>query len=93
MKVEIRNIRIEDCGMIAKSFTLQNWNKSIEQFKTYFIEQEENKRVVLVASINGEFAGYLTILWQSEYPYFIENKIPEIKDLNVLIKFQKLGIA
>jgi GNAT superfamily N-acetyltransferase len=43
--------------------------------------------------VNDEFAGYGTLMWESDYIYFKENKIPEINDLNVLMKFQKQGIA
>lgn len=93
MNIEIRNLIEEDCKIIFDAFTSQNWNKPIERYQRYFREQQEGKRNILVASIDGKFAGYLTILWSSEYPYFKENVIPVIQDLNVLIEFRKKGVA
>jgi GNAT superfamily N-acetyltransferase len=93
MNIEIRNIRLEDCAIISKSFLLQGWSKPVEQYQSYIFEQQKGKRTILVAFYNFKFVGYVSILWNSEYQYFLENQIPEIKDLNVLLKFQKNGIA
>ncbi|WP_185225961.1 GNAT family N-acetyltransferase [Chryseobacterium indologenes] len=91
--IEIRNIIKEDCEIISEAFKKQNWNKPIELYHIYLKEQYEGKRITLVLYYESEFAGYLTILWNSEYSFFHENSIPEIQDLNVLIKFRKRGIA
>jgi GNAT superfamily N-acetyltransferase len=42
---------------------------------------------------NEQFAGYVTLKWQSNYQPFRENQIPEIMDLNVLPPFQGKGIG
>ena len=39
------------------------------------------------------FAGYVTLKWQSKYPSFKAQSIPEIMDLNVLPSFRKMGIG
>ncbi|MCD4817348.1 MAG: GNAT family N-acetyltransferase [Candidatus Cloacimonetes bacterium] len=82
-----------DCETISKSFQSQNWNKPYQLYEKYFTEQQNGERDVFIAEYEGEFAGYVTIKWKSNYSYFQENKIPEIKDLNTLIKFQNKGIA
>ena len=89
----IRNMVQEDCENIAHAFALQNWNKPAEQYERYFQEQMNNERLILIAEYCGEFAGYLTIVWKPYYPHFLHNGIPEIVDLNVLIKYRKAGIA
>lgn len=89
----IRKMEYKDCKVIADAFRLQNWNKPVEQYEAYYKEQQDQKRLVLIAEYQGEFAGYLTIVWNSHYQYFVEHNIPEIVDLNVLIKFRKRGIA
>jgi ribosomal protein S18 acetylase RimI-like enzyme len=89
----LRRLVDEDCETISKAFQLQSWNKPVEQYQAYYQEQLENKRVVLIAECNNEFAGYLTIVWKPHYKFFLEHGIPEIVDLNVLIKFRKHGIA
>ena len=40
-----------------------------------------------------EFAGYITLKLQSQYPSFKEQNIPEIKDLNVLPSLRKSGMG
>jgi NTP pyrophosphatase (non-canonical NTP hydrolase)/GNAT superfamily N-acetyltransferase len=42
---------------------------------------------------NHVFAGYITLKWQSHYPSFKAQNIPEIMDLNVLPQFRKMGIG
>lgn len=43
---------------------------------------------MLVAFVEGEFAGYVTVKWKPHYSAF-----PEIQDLNVLPQFRRRGIA
>jgi len=92
-ELNIRAMREEDCETIAEAFKLQNWNKPVEQYRGYYQEQINDKRLILIAEVGGAFAGYLTIVWKTWYPYFLDNNIPEIVDLNVLIKYRKRGIA
>ncbi len=59
----LRAIRKEDCQKISESFRLQGWNKPVTQYEEYFKCQASGSRDVIVAEMNGEFAGYLTIKW------------------------------
>jgi ribosomal protein S18 acetylase RimI-like enzyme len=92
-QLSIRDLHTSDCAIISSAFTAQGWNKPIEQYWRYLLECQEDRRTVLVAEVAGEFAGYITILWESPYPPFREHKIPEISDFNVLIKFRRRGIG
>lgn len=51
------------------------------------------ERVVLVAEVDGEMAGYVTLVWESEYLPFRAEGIPEIQDSNVFFKFRRQGIG
>ena len=84
-----------DCPLISQAFTLQGWNKPEEQYRRYLREAEAGVRDVLVAKVDGDFAGYLTILWQSDYAPFLQAGIPEVADFNVLKKYQhkKIGTS
>lgn len=93
MKILIRKLVKEDCKVISRAFSNQGWNKPDEQYINYLLEQDVDERLVLLAFFNDEFAGYLTIKWDSYYLPFKEKNIPEIIDLNVLIKFRCKGIA
>ena len=92
-ETSIRTLAREDCVTTAAAFQAQNWNKPAEQFERYLDECATGKRDILLAEVNGEFAGYVTIDWQPEYAFFKERSIPEIADLNVLLKFQRHGVG
>ncbi len=91
--LELREIRKKDCKEISESFQKQGWNKPISQYEQYLEFQKMEKRDIIIAELNQEFAGYLTIKWKSDYKPFQINKIPEIVDFNVLKKYQRLGIG
>lgn len=91
--IEIHELRENDCKIISEAYAAQGWDKPVEQYLRYVSEQVEGVRDVLVAYSDGEFAGYLTILWISDYPYFRERSIPEVSDFSVLQKFQRRGIG
>lgn len=79
--------------LISEAFNQIGWNKPESLFEGYFKEQEAGDRLVWVAHFKGEFAGYVTLKWQSQYPSFKAQSIPEIMDLNVLPSFRKMGIS
>ena len=91
--VEIRPLQHTDITPIATAFAEIGWDKPASQYEGYLSEQDTGQRLVLVATIKGIFAGYLTIVWKSSYPPFRELGIPEIVDFNVLPKFQRQGIG
>lgn len=91
--LHIRPLVEDDCERISKAFAQQGWDKPAQQFKHYLQESADGKRMVLVAEFDGDIAGYVTIVHESDYPHFKERSIPEIKDLNVLKLFQRRGIG
>ncbi len=92
-KLKLREIRVEDCQVISDGFTQQGWEKPVSQYLKYFEYQENGERDVIIAELDGEIAGYLTIKWQAGYLPFKEKGIPEIVDFDVFKKFQRLGIG
>lgn len=89
----LREITEEDCELISIAFQKQGWNKPIQQYQEYVEMQERKSRDVIVALLDGDFAGYLTINWVSDYGPFRSENIPEIVDFNVLMKYQRLGVG
>jgi len=82
-----------DLDEIVWAFKQIGWHKPKSIYETYLEEQSSGVRSVLVARDNGKFCGYVTIKWISDYPFFTENNIPEIADLNVLPDYRKQGIG
>jgi GNAT superfamily N-acetyltransferase len=89
----IRLLLPSDPAPISAAFTAQGWNKPVEQYERYWQESEQGRRAVLVAERDSVFAGYVTILWQSDYQGFKAQGIPEIADFNVLKTFQRQGVG
>jgi GNAT superfamily N-acetyltransferase len=89
----LRNMIETDCRIISESFTKQGWRKPESQYRQYLEQQKSSIRDVLIAEKEGQFCGYLTINWQSDYPFFKEKGIPEIQDFNVLQHYQRHGIG
>ncbi len=91
--IRIRELTEADPSVISKAFGDQGWDKPASQYIRYLQESQGERRVNLVAEYKGEFAGYVTIVWESDYPPFLEANIPEIRDFNILIKFRRIGIG
>ncbi|MFK7922097.1 MAG: N-acetyltransferase family protein [Bacteroidia bacterium] len=89
----LRKIRLKDCEAISLAFKLQGWEKPVAQYERYFQMQEKGTRDIIIAELGQEFAGYLTIQWESNYAAFQSKGIPEVVDFNVLKKFQRKGIG
>jgi GNAT superfamily N-acetyltransferase len=92
-KSMIRLLERKNIPEIAHAFDELGWNKPASQYERYLSQQELGVRNVYVAFFDGQFAGYLTICWESSYKPFYVQGIPEIVDLNVLPKFRRMGIG
>ena len=91
--VRIRLLEESDPPSIAAAFANMGWNKPETQFRRYLHEQVAETRTCFVAIADGQFAGYVTVNWRPTYAGFADLNIPEIQDLNVLIKYRRKGIA
>jgi GNAT superfamily N-acetyltransferase len=92
-QLEIRLLQATDIEEIADAFTQIGWNKPAAQYRGYLAEQEAGDRVVLVATVDHCFAGYVTIVWESHYPPFRVDGIPEVVDFNVLPHYRRRKIG
>ena len=87
----IRPLRDDDPEIISAAMAALGWNKPVSQYEDYLAEQRAGVRSVLVATVDGEYAGYVTVRWESPYEPF--EGIPEIQDFNVLPKLRRRGIG
>ena len=93
LKPVIRLLERKNIPEIVKAFQEIGWNKPASQYERYLFQQKMNLRNVYIAFVEGEFAGYLTVSWESSYSLFREKNIPEIVDFNVLPKFRRRGVG
>lgn len=83
----------DDIPSIVSTFSQIGWNKPVSVFEEYLEEVAAGNRLVWVAFAHDQFVGYITLKWQSEYPSFRKQNIPEIMDLNVLPHARKMGLG
>jgi GNAT superfamily N-acetyltransferase len=91
--IQIRLLEEGDPSNIAAAFQQMGWKKSETQYQRYLQEQMAGTRTCFVATIDGQFAGYVTVNWRPSYAGFADLNIPEIQDLNVLTTYRRRGIA
>ena len=89
----IRPLERKNIPEIAHAFQELGWNKPASQYERYLAQQELGVRNVYVAFVEEQFAGYVTICWESSYRPFFVQSIPEIVDFNVLPNFRRMGIG
>lgn len=91
--LQLRLLTAADIPVIADAFTQIGWHKPASQYHQYLTEQTAGARVVLIATVDDIFAGYVTIVWQSHYPPFRADNIPEIVDFNVLPHYRRRKVG
>jgi len=90
----IRPLEKSDIPIIVDGFANSGWTKKpTKVFEQYLDEQNSHMRACFIAFIDEQFAGYVTLKWQSSYAHFAKDNIPEISDLNVLPNFRNKGIG
>jgi GNAT superfamily N-acetyltransferase len=89
----IRSMDESDPETLSAAFSAIGWHKPTALFQRYLAEQERGQRLAFVAECRGDFAGYVTLVWVSDYGPFAERQVPEISDLNVLPVRRRQGIG
>lgn len=92
-EIEIRRMEAGDIQGMLEALIDGGFKKTGPLLERYLRDQVAGRRVVLVAFDEGKFVGYLTVIWESDYPPFREAGIPEINDFNVLPKLRRKGIG
>lgn len=90
---EVRGFTADDPATLHAAFAELGWEKPIALFQRYLAEHIAQTRYAVVAEVDGDVAGYVTLAWKSAYGSFAEQGIPEVSDLNVLPHHRRRGIA
>lgn len=93
---EIALVRLDNEEFVTKlkiEFERNRFIREHNYFKKCYEENKISDRVTIIAFYNEKLAGCGHLIKKSDYPYFNENNIPEINDLNVFPAFRKKGIA
>lgn len=92
-RVAIRPFVPGDPAKLHDAFVAAGWNKPAALFERYLQEHVAHTRYAVLAEADGDLTGYVTLAWESTYPPFKEQGIPEVSDLNVLPSHRRYGIA
>ncbi|GAA0349310.1 GNAT family N-acetyltransferase [Bacillus horti] len=93
-KIEIKQLRhLEEASLLEQEFAKHNMYREDNYYGKCLRENEEGKRVTLIAYYDGKVAGCCHLLYESKYHYFQHEKIPEINDLCVFPKYRRKNIA
>lgn len=96
MSIILRPLRQEDIAALDTAFLAQGWPSRAELFERYLKEVSRGERQVMVAELDGQPAGYVTLVPRSPagpFAIFAGKDIPEIVDFNVLECFQRRGVG
>jgi GNAT superfamily N-acetyltransferase len=94
MMVSVRQATYENADWMQDSFDgLMGWKKPPGYFHNCCDLQAEGQLVLLVAADGDHYSGHVKVVWSPDYPYFRDNGIPEIQDLNVLPMYRRQRVA
>ena len=92
--IGIRPLQENDIKALGDQFfPWSTREETIAKWARYLDEQKKGVRMACLAEQKGKIVGYGHLLPNSEYPYFKQNKIPEINDVWVYEESRKQGIG
>jgi GNAT superfamily N-acetyltransferase len=90
---EIQQMKQSDVDRVFQALEDNEIGKPLEYIKRCWEENITGDRITLIASYDNRFAGWLHLLSKSNYPYFVEQGIPEINNFDVVPSLRRLGIG
>lgn len=82
-----------DLPSLLRALELGGWAGDRQQLERHLAEQDAGLRVVLLGTLDEAPAGFLTLLWEAEYPPFRAAGFPEVQDLLVAPTLRRRGVA
>ncbi len=84
----------EEADLLDHKFSEKyRWYQQGDYFRQCLEENVVGSRITLMAFYDDQLAGCCHLLYRSPYPFFRENNIPEINDLNVFPEYRRKKIA
>ncbi len=92
--IEIRSLAPKDIETLGDlHFPWSSREKTIAQWTLYFQEHQQGIRKAQIVLQQNSIVGYGHLLFQSEYPEFKNNDIPEIQALWIFDPFRNKGLG
>lgn len=92
--IEVRRVQSDEAEWLQTSFDAAfDSPRSAGHFAECVQLHQKGDIVLLIALDGDQYVGHCKIVWEPHYPYFRQNNIPEIQDLNVVEAYRRRGIA
>ena len=92
--VTVREMRDSDPAAFAEAERAQGWlGATTEKLDERMKDCAEGKCAAIVAEVNAEPAGYVSVYWNPDHGPFAGKGWPEIVDFNVLEKYRRRGVG
>ncbi|MGK9253534.1 MULTISPECIES: GNAT family N-acetyltransferase [Paenibacillus] len=91
--IGIRPMTGEDIELIYEGLTGHDVGKPLDYIERCWEENQKGERATFLAFQEKEFAGWGHVVFKSDYPYFAENRIPEIQNFDVIPPFRRQGVG
>ncbi|CAN5564398.1 GNAT family N-acetyltransferase [soil metagenome] len=91
--VQITRIDPADLEQVIELFAHALYGGNIDDAQAHLADHRKGDGDTWLAHVDGLFAGFITIRWQSNNPRFRADNIPLIHHLEVFDGFRRQGIA
>ncbi len=91
--VQITQIKPDDLAQAIKLFAQSVYGGNVDEAQAHLADHAVGGGATLLAQVDGEFAGFVTVRWQSNNPRFRAANIPLIHHLEVFEPFRRQGLA
>lgn len=89
----IETAGLADIGKLAAFAQALRHTGDESYYATQYEHQLAGRRLVLLARVEGDIAGYCVLNWEPKYAFFRKMGFPEIQDLIVRPDLRRRGIA
>jgi GNAT superfamily N-acetyltransferase len=93
MDIGLLDLRHGDADKIAAVDGGNGWNGDSVLWTQYLTEQQDSRRVVVIAREGERPVGYGTLIWEPRYERFRAAGVPEINNLAVDARVRRQGVA
>jgi GNAT superfamily N-acetyltransferase len=92
VKISVREADRADPVRLSEAFVGTPWDR-IEIFRSHLGEHERGARIFLIGLADERIVGHGSLVWESGYQPFRDERIPEVQDLNVAPAFRRCGVG
>jgi len=91
--LRIRPMIEADIAALNEAIRAQGWEKPDDLYARYWQWEQDGTRRIVVAELDDQVAGYLTVKPRAESGPFAGREIPIVEDLLVFAPFQRRGLG